>query len=82
MIPSLDSEDSEFHTLLTATILISAIKEITGVSWTVMFPDGYSKGLLTWSDCDGSTDCTFHNTAEGLPRLEEFRVQGPDKVHQ
>ena len=62
-------------------ILVSAIKEITGVSWIRMFPDGYSVGILTWSDHDDFTDQTFHDMAGDFPRLEKFGAQGPVEVH-
>ena len=49
-----DSEDSAYLTLPTATSLVSTIEEITGVSQTVMFPDGYSRGISLWT---GDDDC-------------------------
>ena len=54
--PSPNSEDLAYLTLLTATILVRAIEEITGVNWMVMFPDGYSEGISTLSDWEGSVD--------------------------
>ena len=80
--PSPDSEDSAYLTLLTATILVSAIEEIMGVSWTVMFPNGYSGGISTWTSDEEAVDRTFHHMVSGFPRLEEFGEQGPDEVHQ
>ena len=68
MIPSPDSEDLAYLTPLTATILVSAIKEITGVSWTVMFPDGYSGRISTWTDQEDLVGQTFHNMVGGLPK--------------
>ena len=43
--PSPNSDDLAYLTLLTATISVSAIEEIMGVSWMVMFPDNYSSGI-------------------------------------
>ena len=79
-MPSPDSEDLAYLTPLTATILVSAIKEITGVSWLVMFPDGYSGGISTWTDQEDLVGQTFHNMVVGFPRLEEFGGQGPTEV--
>ena len=61
---------------------IGAIKEITGVSWTVMFPDGYSKRLLSGVEDDDAVMRSFHSMAVGFPRLEEFGDQGPMEVGQ
>ena len=65
-----------------ALLLIGAIEEITGVSWTVMFPDGYSKRLLLGGEDDDVVMQLFHSMAVGFPWLEEFSVQGPTKVGQ
>ena len=69
--PSPDSEDSEYKTPLTATISVSTIKEIMGVSWMEMFPDGYSEGISSWVS-DEDVDRSFWDMAVGFPRLEEF----------
>ena len=59
-----------------ALLLIGAIEEITGVSWTAMFPDGFSAGV----EDDDVVARSFHSMAVGFPRLEEFGVQGPTEV--
>ena len=51
------------------------------MSWTVIFPDSYSGGILTWMGCEDSVDWTFHDMVAGSPRLK-FRAQGPDEIHQ
>ena len=79
--PSPDSDDLLYQTP-TATILVGAIKEITSISQTVMFPDGYSGGISTWSGCEDSADWTFHEMVLGFLRLEEFGEQGPTEVSQ
>ena len=80
--PSPNSDDSAYLTLLTATISVSAIKETTGVSWTVMFPDGYLGGISTWTGDDNCVSQSFQDMAAGFPRLEEFRTGGPTEVGQ
>ena len=80
--PSPDSEDSAYLTPPTTTVSVSTIKDITGVSQTVTFPDSYSGGILTWTDWEDSVDQTFHDMALDFPRLEEFEGQGPIKVSQ
>ena len=65
-----------------ALLSIGAIKEITGVSRTVMFPEGYSKRLSSGVEDDDAVTRSFHGMAVGFPRLEEFGVQGPTKVGQ
>ena len=65
----------------TALLSIGAIEEITGVSRTVMFPDGYSERLSGVED-DNAVTRSFHSMAVGFPRLEEFGVQGPTEVGQ
>ena len=80
--PSPNSDDLAYLTPPTATILVSAIREIMGVSQTVMFPDGYSRGISLWT---GDNDCvswSFQDMATGFPRLEEFRTGGPTEVVQ
>ena len=69
-----DSDNLQYCTPPTATLSISAIKELTSASWTMMFPDGYSRGISSWLACDNTLDHTFLNIVEGFPRLEEFRV--------
>ena len=61
---------------------IGAIKEIMGVSRTVMFLDGYSERLLSGVEDDDTVTRSFHGMAIGFPRLEEFGVQGPTEVGQ
>ena len=65
----------------TALLSIRA-KEITGVSRTVMFPDGYSERLLSGVEDDNAVMRSFHSMAVGFPQLEEFGVQGPTEVGQ
>ena len=79
--PSPNSDDSAYLTPPTATILVSAIEEIMGVSQTVMFPDGYSGGTL-WTGDNDSVSRSFQDMAAGFPRLEEFRTGGPTEVVQ
>ena len=64
----------------TAPISVSAIEEIMGVSRTVMFPDGYSRGISLWSGDDNCVSRLFQDMAAGFPRLEEFGTGGPTKV--
>ena len=78
--PSPNSDDSAYLTPPTATILVSTIKKIIGVSQTVMFPDGYSRGILSWTGDDNCISQSFQDMATGFPRLEEFGVGGPSKV--
>ena len=61
---------------------IGAIEEITGVSRTVMFLDGYSERLSSGVEEDDVVMRSFHGMAVGFPRLEEFGVQGPTEVGQ
>ena len=75
-----NSDDLSYLTLPTATISVSAIEEITGVSQTVMFPDGYSGGILSWSGDDNCVSRLFQDMATGFPRLEEFGTGGPIEV--
>ena len=75
-----DSDGLVYLTPPTATILVGAIEEITGVSQTVMFPDGYSGGILLWTGDDDCIHRLFQDMAVGFPRLEEFRAGGPTKV--
>ena len=63
-----------------ALLSIGAIEEITGVSWTVMFPEGYSERLSSGVEDDDIMTRSFHGMAVGFPRLEEFGVQGPMEV--
>ena len=53
-----------------------------GVSRTMMFPDGYSKRLLSGGEDDDAVTWSFHSMAVRFPRLEEFGVQGPTEVGQ
>ena len=53
---------------------------ITGMSWTVMFPDGYSGGILLWTEDDDCIRQLFQDMAAGFPRLEEFGARGPTEV--
>ena len=80
--PSPDSDSSAYLTPPTATILVGAIEEIMGVSWTVMFPDGYSGGISSWTEEDNCVHRLFQDMAVGFPRLEEFRAGGPTEVGQ
>ena len=63
-------------------LLIGAIEEITGVSRTVMFPDGYSKRLSSGVEDDNAVRRLFHSMVVGFPWLEEFGIQGPMEVGQ
>ena len=63
-------------------LLIGAIEEITGVSRTVMFPDGYSERLSSGVEDNDAVTWSFHGMAIRFPRLEEFSVQGPIEVGQ
>ena len=65
-----------------ALLLIRAIEEITGVSRTMMFPDGYSKRLSSGVEDDDAVMQSFHSMVVGFPQLEEFGVQGPTEVGQ
>ena len=64
----------------TALLSIGAIEEITGVSRTVMFPEGYSERLSLGGEDDDAVTQSFHSMVVGFPRLEEFGVQGPPEV--
>ena len=64
----------------TALLLIRAIEEITGVSRTVMFPEGYSERLLLGVEDDDVVSWSFHSMSVGFPQLEEFGVQRPTEV--
>ena len=64
----------------TALLSIGAIEGITGVSQTVMFPEGYSERLSSLGGDDDAVTQSFHGMAVGFPRLEEFGVQGPTEV--
>ena len=66
----------------TALLSIRAIEEITGVSWTVMFPEGYSERLSSGVEDDDTVTRSFHSMAVWFPRLEDFGVQGPTEVGQ
>ena len=70
--PSPNSDNSAYLTPPTATISVSAIEEIMGVSWMVMFPDSYSGGISSWSGDDNYISQSFQDMATGFPRLEEF----------
>ena len=74
--------DSAYLTPPTALLSIGAIEEITGVSRTVMFPDGYSERLSSGVEDDDAVTRSFHSMAVGFPQLEEFGVQGPTEVGQ
>ena len=63
-----------------ALLSIGAIEEITGVSRTVMFLEGYSERLLSGGEDDDAVMRSFHSMAVGFPWLEEFGVQGPTEV--
>ena len=80
--PSPNSNDLVYLTLPTATISVSIIKEIMGMSQTVMFPDGYSEGISLWTGDDDCVSQSFQDMAAGLPRLEEFGTGGPTEVGQ
>ena len=75
-----DSDGSAYLTPPTATISVGAIEEITGVSRTVMFPDGYSGGISSWTEDDNCVHRSFQDMAVGFPRLEEFGAGGPTEV--
>ena len=78
--PSPNSDDLAYLTPPTATISVSAIEEITGMSQTVMFPDGYSRGISLWTGDDDCIRQSFQDMAARFPRLEEFRTGEPTKV--
>ena len=78
--PSPNSDDLVYLTLPTATISVSTIKEIMGMCWTVMFPDGYSGGISTWTGDNDCVNWSFQDMVVGFPRLEEFGTGGPTKV--
>ena len=80
--PSPNSEDSVYLTPPMALLSIRAIEEITGVSRTMMFLDGYSKRLLSGVEDDNAVTRSFHGMVVGFPWLEEFGVPGPTKVGQ
>ena len=63
-----------------ALLLIGAIEEITGVSRTVMFPEGYSERLSSVGEDDDVVTQSFHSMVVGFPRLEEFGLLGPTEV--
>ena len=46
-----------------ALLSIGAIKEITGVSWTVMFPEGYSERLSSGAEDNDAVVRSFHSMA-------------------
>ena len=64
----------------TVLLSIRAIEEITGVSQTVMFLDGYTKRLSSGGEDDEAVTRSFHSMAVGFPWLEEFGVQGLTEV--
>ena len=70
-------DDSAYLTPLTATISMSVIKEIMGVSQMVMFPNSYSRGISTWTGDDNCINRSFQDMAAGFLRLEEFGERGP-----
>ena len=78
--PSPNSDDSAYLTPLTAILSVGTIEEITGVSQTAMFPDGYPRGISSWTGDDDCIHRSFQNMAVGFPRLEEFGVGGPTEV--
>ena len=79
--PSPNSNDLAYLTPPTATILVSAIEEITGVSQMVMFPNGYSRGgISSWTGDDDCVSWPFQDMVAGFPRLEEFGMGGPTEV--
>ena len=51
-----------------------------GMSWMVMFPDGYSRGISLWTGDDNCICWLFQDMAAGFPRLEEFGAGGPTEV--
>ena len=65
-----------------ALLSIGAIEEITGVSRTVMFLDGYAERLSSGGEDDEVVTRSFHSMVVGFPQLEEFGVQGPTEVGQ
>ena len=73
-------DDSAYLTPPTATILVSTIEEIMGVSQTVMFPDSYSRGISTWTGDDNCVSQSFQDMVAGFPRLEEFGAREPTEV--
>ena len=78
--PSPNSDDLAYLTPPTATLSVSAIEEIMGISWTVMFSDGYSRGISSWTGDDDCISWSFQDMAAGFPGLEEFRMGGPTEV--
>ena len=72
--PSPNSEDSVYLMPPMALLSIGAIEEITGVSRTAMFPDGYSERLSSGVEDDNAVTRSFHSMVVGFPRLEEFGV--------
>ena len=80
--PSPNSEDLAYLTPPMVLLSIGAIEEITGVSRSVMFLDGYSERLSSGVEDDDAVAWSFHDMAVGFPRLEEFGVQGPTEVGQ
>ena len=48
-----------------ALLLIRAIEEITGVSRTMMFPDGYSERLSSGGEDDDAVMQLFHSMRSG-----------------
>ena len=72
--------DSAYLTPPTALLSIGAIEEITGVSRTAMFSDGYSEKLSSGMEDDDAATRSFHSMAVGFPRLEEFGDQRPTEV--
>ena len=64
----------------TVLLSIGAIEEITGVSQTVMFLDGYTERLSSGGEDDEAVTRSFHSMAVGFPWLEEFGVQGLTEV--
>ena len=75
-----NSDDSVYLTPPTAVLSVGAIEEITGVSWTVMFPDGYPGGISLWTGDDDCVHQSFQDMAVGFPRLEEFGAGGPTEI--
>ena len=80
--PSPNSEDSAYLTPPMVLLSIGAIKEITGVSRTMMFSDGYSERPSPAVEGDDTVTRSFHDMAVRFPRLEEFGVRGPTEVGQ
>ena len=65
--PSPDSADSAYLMPPTALLSIRAIEEIMGVSWTVMFLEGYSERLSSGGEDDDAVTRSFHSMAVGFP---------------